>query len=78
MTRWGFDCLRSKRGKKGRFWEIWYLPGFWRATEELKEAIDKAGKNTPERTKAAIAFLAKNAQFGSMDISVQKLAMVID
>lgn len=22
----GFECLRSRRGKDGKYWEIWYLP----------------------------------------------------
>ena len=25
----GFSCLRSRRGKDGKYWEIWYLPGLW-------------------------------------------------
>lgn len=29
MQAAGFDVLRSKRGKDGLYWEIWYLPGSW-------------------------------------------------
>lgn len=32
----GFECLRSRRGKDGKYWEIWYLPGIWRLKGELK------------------------------------------
>lgn len=31
MEECGFECLRSRRGKNGRYWEIWYLPGKWAA-----------------------------------------------
>lgn len=78
FTRWGFHCLRSKRGDDGRFWEIWYLPGFWCATEELKDEIEAAGKDVNKRMEAAKNFLMHRASFGSMDMSVQKVAMVID
>lgn len=36
LTRWGFIQMRSKRGKGGRYWEIWYLPGAWSAQDELE------------------------------------------
>jgi hypothetical protein len=78
LTRWGFHCLRSKRGTDGRFWEIWFLPGFWLAKEELKKVIDSTEGNLEKKTKAVINFLARRASFGSMDMSVQKLAMTID
>jgi hypothetical protein len=32
----GFSCLRSRRDEKGKYWEIWYLPGKWAAKKELK------------------------------------------
>ena len=36
MEAVGFECLRSRRGDDGKYWEIWYLPGAWAATGELK------------------------------------------
>nr|MBA3551034.1 hypothetical protein [Patescibacteria group bacterium] len=29
LCSYGFECLRSRRDKDARFWEIWYLPGLW-------------------------------------------------
>jgi len=33
----GFECLRSRRGKDGKIWEIWYLAGAWDAKGEMKD-----------------------------------------
>jgi len=37
MESVGFECLRSRRGKDGKYWEMWYLPGAWAATGDLKD-----------------------------------------
>lgn len=38
----GFECLRSRRGKDGRIWEHWYLPGKWSAEGPIKGMDDDA------------------------------------
>jgi hypothetical protein len=32
----GFECMRSRRGESGKYWEYWYLPGKWRAKGPIK------------------------------------------
>lgn len=72
----GFTCLRSRRGDNGRFWEIWFLPGLWAATGPLREAIRRLPKD--EQMDAALKFIPKNVSFGTLDIAVQRMALVID
>lgn len=81
LTRWGFECLRSRRGENGQYWELWYLSGIWAAKEELRDAI---GSKHPdyetrkgEEFDQMLNFLSKNVQFGTLDASVQKLAMIM-
>lgn len=82
----GFDCLRSARGLDGKFWEIWFLPSAWSAQGPLKEAIKEIEtteekeriSNRKTKTEIAIEFLRRHASFGTLDVSVQRLAMVID
>lgn len=38
MRAAGFIRLRSDTDEKGQYWEIWYLPGPWRAEGPLKGA----------------------------------------
>jgi hypothetical protein len=89
LESYGFSQMRSKRGKDGHFWEIWFLPGTWAAKGDLAEAIQladlKARGKGLEHTKkekacldAAIDFLRRNVKFGSLEVAVQRLAMVID
>lgn len=40
LQSWGFECMRSRRGEDGKFWEVWYLPGEWSARGGLREFID--------------------------------------
>jgi len=79
LTSWGFECLRSRRGANGSFWELWLLPGFWAAKGDLAELV----KNLPvgswiAQTEAVVSFLCDRASFGTLDICVQRAAMVID
>lgn len=83
LSRYGFAQMRSRRGNDGQFWEIWFLPGTWAAQEELKDAIKLAEiKITDHKEKekvvleAVIEFLRRNVKFGSLEVSIQKLAMV--
>jgi len=40
LESWGFDCLRSRRGKDGTYLELWYLSSLLFATGEFKRAIE--------------------------------------
>jgi hypothetical protein len=76
LESYGFNCMRSRRGPDAKYWETWFLPGLWAAKGGLKERIGKhKGKNA---LKAATSFLACNVRFGSLDVSVQRMAAVID
>jgi hypothetical protein len=87
LESYGFECLRSRRGNDGRFWEIWYLPSLFFAEGELAEAIAKV---KPEgdtwgdasfqrrRMKMAIEFLCRNVNFGTLDAFVQRAALSYD
>lgn len=41
----GFVCLRSEKGKDGKYWEVWYLPGAYAAEGPIKD-------KTPEEIKS--------------------------
>jgi hypothetical protein len=77
LQSYGFECLRSRRGTDGRFWELWYLPGQWFAKGELKEAIDKV-EGSPEKVKEMVRFLCRYVSFGALDVCYQRACMVID
>lgn len=76
LERYGFEIMRSRRGEDGKYSEIWFLPGLWSAKDDLKEYL----KDIPEDKKidAAVAFLCRKSSFGTLDIVVQRAAMVID
>lgn len=90
LERWGFECLRSRRGSEGRFWEVWYLPSLFFAEGELAEAIAKVEKKSGEpgyphdkeynqrRLDAAVSFLCRNANFGTLDAFIQRAALSFD
>lgn len=80
LTEWGFVCMRSPRDPdSGRYWEVWYLPGVWFAKGRLKDAIFNSDAGTSEeKFKFALEFLRRNASFGSLDVSMQRIAMVMD
>ncbi len=78
LTSWGFECMRSKRGKDGKFWETWYLPGLWAAEGQFKEVLKKKKfKDRKEELESALEFIRVNASFGSLDVCVQRIAMVM-
>jgi hypothetical protein len=90
LEKWGFECLRSRRGKDGKFWEVWYLPSLFFAEAELAEAIAKVEKKGGEpgyphdkgfnkrRLDAAVQFLCRHANFGTLDAFIQRAALSFD
>lgn len=79
LESYGFACLRSRRGNDGQFWEVWYLPGVWSARGRLKEAVFDSGQKDPkQKTAAAMEYIRRTVSFGTLDLSVQRLAQVID
>lgn len=80
LISYGFIQMRSMRGSDGKYWEQWYLPGTWHADGDLKEFVEKIPDSATEqeKIKAVINFLAENASFGSLDVSIQRLAMMMD
>ncbi|MCK9558100.1 MAG: hypothetical protein M0R50_08695 [Candidatus Cloacimonetes bacterium] len=77
LQSYGFECMRSRRGRDGKFWELWYLPGVWHAENGLKAAMEKE-TNERNKAKAAIDFLCRHVSFGAIDLCYQKAAMVIE
>jgi hypothetical protein len=76
LTRWGFVCMRSQRTLDGKYWEVWYLCGLWSAKNELEESIKYGNKDSEkEKLEKALDFLATNSSFGSLEATVQRLAM---
>jgi hypothetical protein len=84
LQRWGFQCLRSRRGKSGVYWELWLLPCLSAAEHELKSAIEavskkgEAGLHKKHHLDAAVGFLCSRVSFGTLDVSVQWAAATID
>ncbi len=77
LKGFGFQCLRSRRGEDGRFWEMWYLPGTWSAQGELALAMPDI-RDDRIRIDAAVSFLCRKVSFGSLDVSWQRAAMVME
>lgn len=90
LTNWGFIQLRSRRGEDGSYWEHWHLPGVWFAKGDLKELVDSitiaastwedpsGRRKDKECFKAVLEFLRRNASFGTLDVSVQRLCQVYE
>ena len=73
LESWGFECLRSRRGENGQFWEMWYLPSLICAEGELKKVVgDIRGVEAADK---AVSFLCRKAQFGTLDLLTQRAAM---
>lgn len=78
LTKFGFVCMRSRRGDDATFWEIWYLPGVWAAKGELEIAInDSKETDLMKKTEVAVRYLGNHVSFGTLDCSVQRLAMPV-
>lgn len=80
LTEWGFICMRSPRDDDGgMFWEVWFLPGVWATRGLLKETLDASeAQDGEDKFNFILEFLRHNASFGSLDVSIQRMAMVID
>lgn len=77
LQSYGFECLRSRRDEAARFFEIWFLPGFWTAQGDLKEHIESAG-DEPGRVKRAVDFLCYHVSFGTLHVGYQRACIVIE
>lgn len=77
LEEFGFECLRSRRGPEGRYWEMWYLSGSWSAKGRLKGALVGI-KDPKEQIDEMIQFLCRNVQFGSLNVTWQRAAMTVD
>ncbi|MDB5254554.1 MAG: hypothetical protein JWL80_620 [Parcubacteria group bacterium] len=76
LESWGFQCLRSQRGQDGKYWEIWYLCNLICARGRFEEAIsEETGKKQVDK---AIKFLCRNTSFGTLDVSAQRAATMMD
>jgi hypothetical protein len=80
LTSWGFVCMRSPRDThNGQYWEVWYLSCVYSAMGQLKESIAQSGSKSPEeKFKQTLEFLSCNSSFGSLDVSMQRMAMVME
>lgn len=78
LERYGFDCLRSRRGVDSRYWEVWILSGLWSAKEELKAALGNSSYSDKKTLEKAVSFLRRNVAFGTLDVSFQKAAMTVE
>lgn len=76
LESYGFECMRSRRGENGRYWEIWLLLGPWSAKGELGKAVRRNKKK--DELDVVIDFLCRYVSFGSLDIMVQRAAMSMD
>jgi len=77
LESYGFECLRSRRGSDAKFWEIWFLPGLWCAKGDLATEI-KRGKNDEEKLRVALEFLRHRVSFGTLDVSNQRMCMLME
>ena len=90
LNSYGFTQMRSKRGSDGRYVEMWYLPGVWAAQgvlKEIKEEIefrarkweDPLGERRHKEVfETILEYIRTHVQFGSLECSTQRMAMVID
>lgn len=54
LESFGFKCMRSRRGRNGRYWEIWYLPGLICAKGKLKEEVRRLENKKDKEIKEEI------------------------
>ena len=78
LQSWGFAHMRSKRGKDGKYWEVWYLSNLIMARGALGIVIKRVSRDSYDSKKefdAAIEFLRRNCRLGSLDVTVQRFAV---
>lgn len=79
LISFGFECLRSRRDSRGEFTEIWFLPSLSSAKGELLKCIEEQrSEGVKNQLEAAMSFLGRRVEFGALDVSVQRMAMVTD
>jgi hypothetical protein len=78
LESYGFNCMRSKRANDGMYWEIWFLPGLWAATGDFATELNRIKGNGRQPIKMALKFLGRKVSFGTLDVSIQRMAMSID
>jgi hypothetical protein len=80
LTAYGFVCMRSPRDvNSGQYCEKWYLSGVWAVEGQLKKALFRCKAGTEnEKFKFVLDYLRRNASFGSLNVVVQRFAMVLD
>lgn len=81
VEEWGFECMRSRRGESGKYWEVWMLYGITGAQGLLKKAIDDmkdAGVDFKVMGDKLVHWIAHRCRFGSIDITCQRLAVTND
>ena len=81
LESWGFECLRSRRGSDGKFWEVWYLPSLFFAEGDLGARLanvkGKYGSPTyqKDRLDAAMRVVEQHVNFDQMDASNQRYGL---
>jgi hypothetical protein len=77
LESYGFDCLRSRRGLDGKYWETWYLPDLFFAKGPLGDRLKQIDDNDKKLT-VALEFLRLKVVFGVLDVSQQRLVQTMD
>jgi hypothetical protein len=76
LISYGFVCMRSQRDLSGQYYEIWYLASLYSAKGDLEAAIKiGSGKSYSTKLERALNFLRLTVVFGTLDVSIQRLAM---
>lgn len=86
LQSYGFECLRSRRDRRGQYWEIWFLPGVFSAEGDLRSAVlgwrEERLRVSPargipwnEESEFVARWLCRHVEFGSLDTVVQRAAM---
>ncbi len=68
LTEAGFELLRSKRGRDGKRWEVWYLPGEWSAKGPIE------GK----KTRQILSWLMNSVRPGGISLEGEYWGMGLD
>ncbi len=75
LASFGFECLRSLRAFDGRYIEIWFLCSLQFAKGDLLQDCLSGTSNDVEKLAKALEFLRRRVRFGTLDVSIQRLAM---
>lgn len=78
LEAFGFKCCRSRRGSDGRFMEQWVLPIF-AAKGRLAAAYQEVKHHPKDKViREIVTWLCNNVSFGSVKISHQVAAQVLE